>query len=259
MSNSKLLTQRNWLRKRIAALAEDASDEGIKKKLQRLSDRALKMDEKGTSDYSEFLDVIYNNQDRIDTLENELLLLRRDYETLKEENTQLKMNADQAQDSALRRKIAINVEYELKLDYLRISSSDDIEELKYASGPYRGQFNPRSVTHLQLRRAKKLAQRNAPVADFERVRTDWFGATDTNLREALFIDAMSALKDEFTNAAHPIEYDGKYMTVEVARQLISNMRLLETDDPELRSVAREYADKLQAIRDATGEKNFLFR
>ncbi|KAJ3146849.1 hypothetical protein HDU86_008345 [Geranomyces michiganensis] len=104
----------------------DASDEGIN---QKLSDRALKMDEKGTSDYSEFLDVIYNNQHRLDTLENDLLLLRRDYETLKEENAQLKMNATR----------------------LRIQPYVD----KLLST---GQFDPRSVTYLQLRRADNALQ-----------------------------------------------------------------------------------------------------
>lgn len=259
MSNPKLLTQRNYLRNRIKALADDAGSEDIKKKLQKLSDRALKMDEKGTSDYSEFLDVIYDNQDRLDTLESDLSSLRRDYEKLLEENSQLKADANRAKNAALRRQVAINVEYELKLNYLQICPINETQDFVYASGPRRGEYDSRAVTHLQLYRAKKLAKRHAAEADYERVRENWFGTADPSLRERLFASAMLALKDEFTDEAHPTAHNGKEVDVEMARQLVLTMPLRQSEDPDLRNVAGDYVDKLGSIRQATGETNFLFR
>ena len=80
---SSLLTQRNWLLTNIRKLADESKDENIKAKLEKLWERANNLDHDGVDDYSAFVDVVFDNQDKLEGLWREFEKLKGDYEELK--------------------------------------------------------------------------------------------------------------------------------------------------------------------------------
>ncbi|KAJ3173302.1 hypothetical protein HDU87_007675 [Geranomyces variabilis] len=88
--------------------------------------------------------------------------------------------------------IAINIEYEIKIDYLLLRSADNVADLKYRSLARKGQFRRQKVTQLTIGKAKSRAARTCSPDNLDTVFNKWLDG-DIQKRE-IFYDAMSELK-----------------------------------------------------------------
>ncbi|KAJ3149331.1 hypothetical protein HDU86_006966 [Geranomyces michiganensis] len=220
-----LRARRKWLQNNIRKLADEA-DEPLKTKPEER--------QQTTEGYPRC------------ELEEKISKATTDNEDLKNDNKQLKAPLDAQARSALRRQIAINIEWEVKMDFLQLASEDKTASMKYGYGPLKGQFKEREVTNLPLRKAIEWAQQSAEEKDLNHLMETWFGPPE-NGKSEMFKDTMESLK-QFSVDAHPTVYKGIPVDAEMARELVRDIK-----EEFLVDVAVEYVGKLEVRRNQLGQ------
>ncbi|KAI8822656.1 uncharacterized protein EV422DRAFT_505444 [Fimicolochytrium jonesii] len=216
-----LRAQRKWLQNNKRKLADEA-EEPLKAKLNKLWQRAESLDQAGVDDYANFLDVVFDNPTIKTELEEKLLKatsdiedLKNDNEDLKNDNRQLNATLDAQARSALRRQIAINIDWEVKMDFLQLTSEDKTASMKYGYGPRKGQSKG-VVFGCQL---EEVA---AEKEDLNDVMETWFGPPE-NGKSEMFKGTMESLK-QFSVDPHPIAYKGVPVDANMARELVQGIK-----------------------------------
>jgi hypothetical protein len=183
-------------------------------------------------------------QGRVTKLESDKKVLKDVYRFLKSDNQVLERRVDTLMKerdmsirSALRRQIAINLEYEYKMDLLNISAADDKDVLELKRD---GNFSKFAVLGLRVERAKKIAERSSSPEALKNVTAKWFSEHS----ERLFKDTMFVLK-AFSTEAHPTIYKEEPVDADTAEELVKD---IEMTDPSLVEVAVFYVRRLKDIR-----------
>ncbi|KAI9001583.1 hypothetical protein BC832DRAFT_562082 [Gaertneriomyces semiglobifer] len=166
------------------------------------------------------------------------------------------------QDAALRRQIAINIEWELKMEFLTRCSSEASASLKYGYGKRKGQWRELDATELTMFDAKEMCLADAGADVVVEVERAWFGnGEEARVLKEMFEDAMGLLKRFSHQGARPTNLgDGDLgEQVNVAKQVIHDMEIRENDDPEWKEVAEMFLDRLHEIRQRQGQNRLLLR
>ncbi|KAJ3183479.1 hypothetical protein HDU87_006798 [Geranomyces variabilis] len=258
-SNHLFRTERNWLRTSIRKLAEDMPS--LRNKLETLASRVDKLDDSSVGDYSIFVEMIFELQAELNALRDENQAQRAQIEEQRAQIEELREQVAELQEknqafhvAALRRQIAINIEYEIKMDYLLLCTSANVADLKYTYSAKAGQFKPHEVTKLSIGKAKDRAARTCSPSELDTVHKNWFDGDDQ--KWDIFRDAMTALKRFSHESAHPTALNGTPIDVESARALVVDT---DFEEPEQRVVALEFVEKLQDIRVRNNEPVYLYR
>jgi len=137
------------------------------------------------------------------TLKEELAESRKELDEAKKERDEAKEQLDTSKRNALRRQIAVNIEYEVKKELLALKKPNVSEQ--------EVQFTP----FYQLQDLYSHSQDERVVA----ISQKWFGGVEWEHWER-FNSAIAHLKNCFNEKAHPIGYNGDLVTKEVALQLV---------------------------------------
>ncbi|KAJ3034085.1 hypothetical protein HDV00_005449 [Rhizophlyctis rosea] len=245
--------QRDWLIGKISKIGEEAPPD-IQTKITLLVNRVKQLNAGGLDDFANWLDIIFDNQDRITQLHptprenrDKLLVITQQYEKY--------------ESSAVLRQLAINIEYELKLDMLGVAESGDptsVAEFKYMWGVWQGQWDVQAVLNLKLARAEKLVSEYGKEDEVKAVRERWYGESIEVGRQK-FRQAMAGLKTFSDDGAHPTQYHEEPVTVEIAKELVTaKAKYPKAVAAELRETALHYLDILSKIREDSGQDKFLY-
>ncbi len=182
----------------------------------------------------------HEEQDKVTKLQIEIEKLRTELEKSKSENADLngKVNTLQrsvtgTEHSALRRTIAINIEYEVKYQMLVVLGEED---------PTTDEVSESKVSEL-FHKVKRLEKKDAFLES-------WFGENYGKYNR--FADTMGYLKD-FSYMAHPTELDGDLVDERVALELINEDfvtrgRKRKFTWDELKADAKVFVEKLAQCR-----------
>ena len=271
----------------------DRVPEDFRKEVEQLASRVQQLSSVTLNDYGTFLDIIFDNQDRIETLEQRVERVTEDLadsrtreEALVEEVNALRRILDRIESLAVLRQFAINVEYEVKLDllgngvlyafailleaHIKLQLLGLVEKYepaavqwyKSAYGPNVGQWRQGEILDLRLGVAEDLARTHVPEGEVENVLRKWYTVAGNGNAENLmagrqvFSDTMRAMKSYTIEGAHPTTFQNQPVSVDVARELLSATDVFKTD--VLRAQAMVYVDLLAEIREENGQARLLY-
>ncbi|KAJ3033481.1 hypothetical protein HDV00_006322 [Rhizophlyctis rosea] len=177
----------------------------------------------------------------------ELKILQQQMQELRAEKEQLQAEKLEAEKSAVRRQVAINIEFELKCELLEAIKWSGSEKADIFVVD--GEWHVERVSGLKVRDAWKMA-RAASLEASNEVHKRWFG---DSANQWDFIAAMKQLKRFSHEGAHPTTYEGAPVTGEMARQFINNASMSASN----KKVATLYIDKLIAKRTEKNDPTFL--
>lgn len=174
----------------------------------------------------------------------------------------LQQTIQSGHNDALRRQIASNIEFEIKLSCLEKLDEAVIEPFVLSDGSW----NEMQVKHVAL---EKLLQM-LTESDRKAVMTEWLGGEQNY---AMFCTAMRKLKGFSANGAHPTEtLDHKPIDAEMAKQLVDEKMpagpiirrrrkqpssVPQWTDAQLKGLVKKCIDKLVSVRLEHGDEKFL--
>ncbi|KAJ3178126.1 hypothetical protein HDU85_005651 [Gaertneriomyces sp. JEL0708] len=169
-SQSGIVGQREWLRKSILKLYDEADDANIKAKLLEQFDQLYKVHNVLKAQQAATAKALADFKES--ALRRELLCGSGLLCFQVDANT--KKLAD-IEHSAVRRQVAINIEWELKMDYLQICLEERISHLRVGYGQRKGQLKDAEVAKLSVNAAKKLARKSGNLEALSAVDCRCFG------------------------------------------------------------------------------------
>ncbi|KAJ3053316.1 hypothetical protein HK097_004556 [Rhizophlyctis rosea] len=222
-----------WVIRQIKGLAAKVP-EPYREEVELLASRVQQLSGATLNDYGTFLNIVFDNQDRIrsleeraGSLEDRVSKLTVDLADIHGKVTALIQEFDRIETPAVLRQIATNIEYELKLEFLgsctlsqfpyvletmlkldllgaaEKGNPASVGKYKYAYGATKGQWRQGDILDLRVDTAEDLAREHGTEGDVREVLDRWFtllegvpvGTPDAILAgRQVFTDAMRALK-----------------------------------------------------------------
>jgi len=276
--------QRDWLVREITKLADDAPD-SIKDKITIIVQRVKQLNPAGIDDFANWLEIIFDSQDRIRDLGEKVEELTRKLNNAENALVNVTARYEKYESSAVLRQVAINVEYELKLSMLgkmvRLSNTTldgvvqgilkfqflalaqktdplSVSDYVYNWGALKGEWRVREVLNMKLSKAEKIATQYGNPEKVRDLLVKWFG-DDIEVGRQKFSEAMSGLKLFSEDGAHPTNYHDEPLTLDTARQLVvAKAQFPKEIATEMREVAIRYVDMLGQIRAENHQISFLY-
>lgn len=207
------------------------------------------------SDVYAFLTRAVENTDRVLTVAEKAM---DEVETLQRDVSDLKRERRERHDDALRRQIAINLEYEVK-----VSCLEKVDDLK--KQPYRlsdGQWDEQMLLNTAMDRVFDLLDNPGREALIK----EWFENKEQNYH--IFLIAMRRLKGAFSESVHPTEtFEGRPVDADFAKRLLDEKlppprtergrAKTEWSDDQLKEEAKKCVEKLVLVRKKNGERDLL--
>lgn len=261
--------QRDWLVREITKLADDAPD-SIKDKITIIVQRVKQLNPAGIDDFANWLEIIFDSQDRIRDLGEKVEELTRKLNNAENAlvNVTARYEKYELKLSMLGKMVRLSnttldgvVQGILKFQFLALAQKTDplsVSDYVYNWGALKGEWRVREVLNMKLSKAEKIATQYGNPEKVRDLLVKWFG-DDIEVGRQKFSEAMSGLKLFSEDGAHPTNYHDEPLTLDTARQLVvAKAQFPKEIATEMREVAIRYVDMLGQIRAENHQISFLY-
>ncbi|KAJ3270780.1 hypothetical protein HK104_004855, partial [Borealophlyctis nickersoniae] len=185
----------------------------------------------------------------VQTLTKHVAALQTRVSRLEKDIPELMQECKERLRLGITRQIALNIEFEIKMDVLRAmeSSVGESAVLEFKS---RGAWHRRTISRAELDEVWDLVRAFSEELA-KRKKEKWFGGGTGGVeKEKDFQKAMWSLKELPRRGAHPTTYNkGAQVQARLAREIVNN----HLEDGYEKEVAMEFLVRLRTIREAAGE------